>query len=135
MVNTVKEFLDVALQSVTGTRIIIARLTKHLFNCLYSFVSTFIYSARKRSGYKGGLENRIEYLKKGMVQNPISDSSFMNMPKLRISNIKTFVISMSVNLRFDISAQLKNILFKIFLKEQYISLATFSFPKLSPSQK
>ncbi len=57
------------------------------------------------------------------------------MSKFRVMNPKIFIQSVSVRLIFQISVQIKDVLFQVFLKLQNIRLAPLATPEFIPRQK
>lgn len=70
-----------------------------------------------------------------MMQNPITYRRFMDMSPLWIIYIKITIGAMHVGFVFQITMQLKNMLFKVFLKQHDIFFMTFPTSKFVPCQK
>ena len=70
-----------------------------------------------------------------MMQNPVSDQSFMDMPLLRIADVKTDIRSMFVGFVFQLATELKNILFKFPLELFYVTFISFIAFESIPCRK
>jgi len=116
VVNAIEEFFDVALQGIALACIVVAGFGQNLFNGVDSFMCSFTNTTGKGIGDKHRLENRIQDSEHRMVQDPVSDSRLVNVPPLRIVDIKTLIRTMSIGLVFQFPVKLKNILFQIFLE-------------------
>ena len=66
------------------------------------------------------------------MKHPIPDNGFVNMAKFWIVNIKAGITAVLVCFIAKVPMQLKNILFKIFLKAKNIKLLPFAFLKFVP---
>ncbi len=67
------------------------------------------FLARKRIGYEGFGEKRVQNSIYRMVQNPVADWSFMNMPAFRVINKEALVFAVLINLAFQIFVELPKI--------------------------
>ena len=80
-------------------------------------------------------KNRIQYGEHGMVQNPVTDGSFMDMPLFRIADIKAAVRPVPVGPVPQIPIKLKDIGFQMPLKQAHISFISLTLFELLPSCK
>ena len=100
-----------------------------------SFMGSFADAAGKRVGYKCWLKNRIQDVENCVVQYPISNRGFMDMPRLRISNPKTAIRPVLIFLGLQIMMQIKDIFFEFPLKSLHILTITFIAFEGIPSGK
>ena len=135
MVNTVKEFLDVTFQGEVGNSVIFTRLSHHLAYSVDSTMGAFANPAGVRIRNKSRFEYPIEYSKNSMMQNAVSDSSFVNVSTLWIINIKTSLSTMLVGLIFQVSRKVENILFKVLLEGLNINFLSLVGLEFFPSTK
>ena len=68
-----------------------------------------------------------------VMDQSIPNRRFMNMTALRIVNKKRKITAMLVGIIFQIFMQLKNMIFKIYLKFSYIAFAGLFFFEFGPS--
>jgi len=135
VINVIKEFLYIALQSIAHSCIVLARFLKHFLHSFDSFVCAFADATRKRIGYKSWLENRIQNIEDSMMKNTVSYCRFVNMTKLWVGNIKIRIRIVFVVFVFKISTKLKNIMLKIFFKFQDINFQLLALLEFIPRQK
>ena len=133
MVNGVKEFSYIALKCVALASVVFARFSKHVRNFLHSLVSTFVDAARVRFIYKSWFEYFIKHRKSSVMKYSISDNRFIYSSDLRIMYPKSLVWPMLVRFIFQISEQVKNVLFKIQLKFRNIRFVLFIGLEYLPS--
>jgi hypothetical protein len=98
----------------------------------YSLVSSFLFSARIRIGYKGRFKNRVKDTENRVVDDPVSDGGFMDMPQLRITNIKIDILAVSISFMDQIAMKLKNIIPETPFKKLDIVFFTLPAFKLVP---
>ena len=70
-------------------------------------------SAGVRIVDKSFFEKRIKQAVNGVVKQSVSDAGFMDMPSLRVIDIKTAVSAMSINFVYQIIMQCYNIIKQI----------------------
>ncbi len=70
-----------------------------------------------------------------MVQNAISHARLMDMPQLRVLDVKVGVRSMPISLIAQTTVKAENILFKFFLKGEYVLLHALSALEFVPCRK
>src|SRR3989338_6581034 len=105
--------------------IIFAYCTDHVGNFFHAFVRSFTHSAGIRIIDESRLEYAIQDMEYGMMKDAVLHRSFVDSPELWVMNPKSFVLPVLVCLFFQISVQIKNILFKIQLKFCNIRLVPF----------
>lgn len=93
------------------------------------------YPTGKGRWNKCFLKNRAYHGKYCVMQNPIPDSRFMDMPLLRVADIKPFIRSVLIRLIFQFAMQAKNILLAIHLKFHHIQLLALVAAEHFPSGK
>jgi hypothetical protein len=125
VVDGVKEFSHVALQRIAGAGIVIAYCTKHFRDSLNAFVRAFADTTRKRIVYESRLKYFIKHRKSRVMENSVADDSLVNPPHFRVVNPEPLVWPVPVRFAFQIPIQVKNILLKIFLELQNVSLISF----------
>lgn len=96
---------------------------------------TLTHTTGKRSGHKGRFKYVIEYLKERVVKNPVHHRRFMNMSSFWVVYVEADIRAMHIGFIFQITMQFKNMLFKIFLKQQNIFFISFSTSKFVPCQE
>ena len=132
MINGIKKLSYIALKNKTRLSIVFALLAQHMSQSFHSFVISFTKTTGKRIMNIGRFKYRTQNLKHSMVENPIPDSGFVNMAKFWIVNIKTGITAVLICFIAKIPMQLKNILFKVFLKTENIQLLSFTLLKFIP---
>jgi len=135
VVNAIKEFPYIALQSVTRTSAIARNFPNHPLHPSHSFMRPPANPAGKRIGNKRWFKYSIQNLKNGMVHHPIAHRRFVNMPSLWIRNIKTIIRPMPICFVFERMVQFENMLFQFPIKTQNIRLVSFSLPEFFPCLK
>jgi len=132
VVDTVKEFSHVALQRIAGTCAVSTYRAEHLRQSLDAFVRTLADATGKGIGNKTGLKRRIELLKDGMVQYPVTHSRLVDVAQLGVGNIESGVKAMLVCFISQVAVQLKNMLLHIALEVHHVRFVAFLFLKLIP---
>ena len=116
MINAVKKLLDVAFQNEAGLSAIAAHSPRHLSERSHALMVAEADPTGKRGRNESFFKNRIQYGENRMVQYAVPNGCLMNVPLLRVADIKTFIRAMPVFLAFQIPMKLKNILFEISFK-------------------
>ena len=70
-----------------------------------------------------------------MMNDPISNGGFINMPFLWVANVKISIISVFVLLAHQIPPELKDVLLQILFEFQNVWLFGFANLKFLPCQK
>jgi hypothetical protein len=135
MIDGIKEFSDIALQSIALASVIFTHCTKHVRNFLDAFVGTFVDAARIRIVDKCRLEYFIQNGKSGVVKHPISDNSLMYPSDLRIMYPKSLVWPMPIRFILQVAVQVENIMFNIQLKLCNVRLVPFIRLEYLPSSE
>ena len=135
VVNRIKEFSNIAFQSVALASIILAFCTKHIGNFLHTLVGAFVDATRVRIVDKCRLEYFIQNSKSGMMKDSISNNGFMYPSDLRIMYPKSFVWPVPIRLILQIAVQIKNIMFDVQLKLGNVRLIPFIRLKYLPSSE
>jgi hypothetical protein len=84
----------------------------------------FADAARKRIVYERRLKYFIKHRKSRVMENTVSNDSLVDPPHLRVVNPESLVWPVSIRFAFQIPVQIKNILLKIFLELQNVSLVS-----------
>ncbi len=121
----IKKPSHVALKSKAWMRVIFADSTNHAGNFLHALVCSFANSAGIRIVDESRLEYAVQNIEHGMMKHSIPHRSLVDSTKLWVVNPKSSVWSMLVRFIFQISIQVKNILFKIQLKLGNVRLVAF----------
>ena len=116
MVNRIKELLNITFQNETGTRSILMNPPCHFFQNRNAPMRAVADPARKRSGNKSFLKNRIDDGKYRMMQNSVPDQSFMYVSLFRIADVEAGIWPVLVGFVFQLATEPKDILFKVPLK-------------------
>jgi hypothetical protein len=132
VVDAVEKLPHIALQCVAGARTIAAHCSEHFRQSLYSFVRALADTTRKGVGDEAGLEHRIKLLKNGVVQHSIAHRRFVDVPELRVGDIKGGVRAVFVCFVSEVAMQLKNVLLQFFFKLHDIVLAPLVLLELVP---
>ena len=103
MVYRFKELADVALEDKAGFSEIAAFASRHFAQRLYPLVITPTNAARKRVGNECWLENGVKHGENGMMQNPVPDRRFMNMPHLWVADTERKILPMLVLAEFEVA--------------------------------
>jgi len=120
MINAIKELLYITFQHIAGSGVILRYFPHHLIKCHNSPMRSVPNATGKRVWNERRLKDRVQNFKDCMMKNAISHSCFMNMPYLRITNVKSFIGSMPIRLTFQIPMELKEISLKIKFKSLHI---------------
>ena len=86
VINGIEEFSHVAFQHEAGRRVVSARFSHHTRQRLDAFVRTLADTAGVGIGDEGRLKDWIQYLKDGMMDDPITDGGLMDVSLLGIGN-------------------------------------------------
>src|SRR5581483_7546385 len=108
VVNAVKKLPYIALERIAFARAVAAHGAEHICQSFYAFVRAFADAAGERIGDKAGLEHRVELLENGVMQNSIAHRRFVNVPQLRVGDIKGGVGAVLVRFTSEFAMQLKN---------------------------
>lgn len=73
-----------------------SRASRKLFESVNSCMSAFVYSARVRIKNESSIKKMVYYTNKCLMNNPITYLRFVNMASLRIIDVKSLIVSMSV---------------------------------------
>jgi hypothetical protein len=98
----------------------------------YSFVGSLLLSARIRIGYKGRFKNRIKETEHSVVDDSVADGGFMDMPQLRITNVKIDILAVSISFMDQIAMKLKNFITETPFKKLDIGLLPFPAFEIVP---
>jgi len=95
-------------------------------------VGSFLFSARIRIGYKGRFKNRVKETKNRVMDDPIANSGFVDMPQLRIADIKIDVLAVPISFMDQIAMKLENIVPETSFKKLDISFAPLALLEIVP---
>jgi len=132
VVDAVEKFSHVAFKNKTIGSTVSPDASRLALQNIHAFVSTETNATRKRSRDKRFLKNRIDDQEYCVMQNPVADSRFVNMPLLRIADIETVIWAMAIGFIFQIAMQLKKISLKVPLELRDIQLVALVFFKNFP---
>jgi len=99
---------------------------------LHSLVGSLFFSARIRIGYKGRFKNRVKDTEYRVVDDSVADGRFVNMPQLRIANIKIDILAMPISFMHQIAMELKNIIAETPFKKLDIGFFPLSAFEIVP---
>src|SRR3989338_2041401 len=116
VIHGIKEFSDIALQGIAFSCIIFTYRANHLGNFSHPLVRSFAHATGERIRNKGRVKYGIQHFENCMVQNAVSDSSFVNPPNLWVMNPKPIIRSVFVISILQIPVKVKDVLFQIKLK-------------------
>ena len=69
------------------------------------------------------------------MEDPVTDACLVNMPPLRVTDIKTYVWPVNISLFRKFSVQLKNVVFEMEFKKRNLTFLAFSSFKLVPRRE
>lgn len=125
VINRIKEFLDIAFQNKTGVCSVLMNPPRHFLQNRNTPMRAVANPARKGSGNESFFENRIDNRKYGMMQNPIPNQSFMDVPLLRIMDVKADIWSVLIGFIAQFATKLKYILFEMPFESPHITFISF----------
>ena len=134
MINGRKELLDVTLERKTFS-LSLKNFARIYAQPLYSLMCSFIFSARIRIGNKGRFKNRVKETKNRVMDDPIADGSFMDVPQLWIVNIKIDILTVSIPFMDQFAMKLKEVISQMPLEKLDIGLAPFPSLKSSHASR
>lgn len=135
MIYIIEKLFYITLQGEARISIILRHSSKRFLKGPNTPVSTVSYSAGKGSRNKGRLKNRINYRKDSVMEQPIPNHSFVNMPLLGILNIEAFVGTMLVGFVFQFTMEPENVFFKVPLKSKDIGFISLVRTEFIPGRK
>ena len=131
MIDILKEFSYIALQSKAMARVVLAHCTKRVRQIFHSLMRALIDSARERSGDEGWLKNWVKNFEYCMVKHSISDTRLMYATQFRVAKQEHPILSVAIGLVSQLVCQFKYFLFNVFLKYLYIwSITLVAFENL-----
>lgn len=135
MVHAVEKFPDITFKDKTRPRTIPGNRTGHPFQNGYALMRTEANPARKRGWDKSFFKNRAQNGKHSMVQNPVADGGFVNMPLLGITDIKAPIRPMAIYTIAQIPVKLEYIRFQMPLESGDVNFVPFARFEIFPSGK
>jgi len=90
-------------------------------------------SARKRIGNKDSVIKWVEHPVDCMVEEPVGNSSLVNISRFRIANIKFLIVAVFIGIIQKVGLKLKNIVHQINRKKLNIFFAFLAFHEFKPS--
>jgi hypothetical protein len=105
VINTGKELSDITLQDPASLGMVFRNLANHSSKSSQCFVRTFVSAARVGVRAKLCIKIWIELAIDSVMKESISYTSFVDMSRFRIRNIKGFVLTMDICLLFQIMMQ------------------------------
>lgn len=96
VINAIKKLPNIALERIRCSAMILGNFSKHCIQDLNTLMGSFSNTTGKGMGYKSRLKNWVKDFKNCMMQYSIQNRCFVNMPKLRVVNVKITIRSMLV---------------------------------------
>lgn len=96
MVNAREKLADVAFQNPESAGIVTARLPGKITKPIQRFVRALAYPARIGVGNKNFFEERIKHPVDGVMDEAVADSRFVDVPGLRVGDVKSFVSAVTI---------------------------------------
>ena len=96
MVNVLKEVFDVAFQYPSGFCMILADFIGKATKTIEGFMRPLVFSAGKRIRDESSVEKRIEFAVNRMVQKAVSDSRFVDIPRLGVGDVEGAISSVFI---------------------------------------
>jgi hypothetical protein len=110
VIHAVKEFPDIALQNKTWRGAVSRNRAGFSFENIHAFVRAESDTAGKGSWNKCFLENRIQNRKYCVMQDAVADFGFVDVPLLRIMDVKAVITAVAVGLILQIPMELEKVL-------------------------
>lgn len=133
MIDRIKKLPHIQLQNPQNAGIIAGQFKSKPMKPLYGYVSALIFSGRPRIKNKELIPYWLNYPVDGVVEQPVTNRSFVDMTTLRIVDIKRKVSAMIVGTVFQVLMQLENMIFEVYLELGHIFFVGFFFFKFRPS--
>lgn len=133
MVDRIEKLSHIQLQNPQNTGIVAGQFKPKFVQPLYCRVSAFIFSGRPRIKNKELIPYWLNYPVDGVMEQSVTNRSFVNMTTLWIVDEKRKISSMIVGTAFQVLMQLENVVFEIYLELSYIIFIGFFFFKFRPS--
>lgn len=135
MANAGKKFLYITFENPASLRIVVADLVGKCPELIDGFMGAFSISAGKRVCNECFIKEGVQYPVNCVVQEPISNTCFMDVSWLWVVNLERVVFAVFVGLILQIVMQRQNIIHEVELEFLYIFLVPFALNELLPGQK
>lgn len=132
MINAGKEFSDITFEHPAWNSPILTDLPGMFSKSLYSPVGSFVDPTGIRVVNKVWFKDGIEMFHYCMMQNPISNQGFVDVPYFRILDEKWGVSGMFVRSIYKNPVKPPKIVFQITLKDECVSPMLFANSKFPP---
>ncbi len=135
VINTVKKLLHITFQYIAWPSVVSRYFSDHVCHSENALMSTLANPTGKRSQNECWFVNAVKDVENGVMKDAIPYSRLVNMPALRIMNMKIGVAIVYICFIFKVSAQFKNMLFQILFEKENIFLASLAPFEFVPCQK
>ena len=99
------------------------------------FMDSFIISARVRIGDKQSVEKRIKDAVNGSVHYSIFYSRLMDISRLRVGDIESFIVGVAIGFSYEVSVQCEDIIHQMQFELLDIFFLLLSLRELFPGEK
>ena len=132
MVHAIEEFSDVALQKPDRVRAARRQTTRECSQTLDSRMDAFLSSRSVRIEYERAVKQWNKKTTNSMVQYPVPNRGFCNLPLLGVMNDEPHIRSMPVRASCQILSKLYDFVFEPLCEAQHVFLTHLSVLKFSP---
>lgn len=133
MIDRIKKLSHIQLQDPQNARIVVRQFEPKFVEALHRCMSAFIFSGRPGIKNKELIPYWLNYPVDGVMEQPVTNRSFMNMTALWIVNEKREISAMIVGTAFQVLMKLENMIFEIYLELSHIVFVGFFLFKFRPS--
>ena len=96
MVNIGEKLSDIAFQNPAGSRIVFADNVSKFAESVDRLMRPLVQSAGIRIGDKSSIKKRVKDSVNGVVEQPVPDGGFMDIPRLRVGYIERLISAVAV---------------------------------------
>ena len=135
MIYIREEFSDITFEYPACPRVVFADFARKFPKSVYCLMCSFCGSARKRVGNKSPIEKWIQDPINRMMQKPVADCRFMDIPWFRIAYPESLIASVVIGMIEKIIVERKDITHQLHREFLHVFPVFLSNFKFSPSQK
>lgn len=110
MIDRREEFPHIAFEHPALARVILRGFAEKILESLHCLMRSFSITARIRIGYEPAIEEGIELAIERMMEQAVAHERLMDIPRLRIGNLKGVVASMPVSPFLELAPQLEDVI-------------------------
>ena len=135
MVNTGKEFFNVAFQYPAGSGVIFTDFKSGRTKPIQRFVSSFTNTAGKGICDKGFIEKRVKFAVNSVMDQPVPYACFVDIPRFGVGDVKGLIATVFIGMMNQVLMQRYYIIHQVKGKFLNVFFLPFPFQKLLPSLK